>query len=392
MRIRTSTAGQAADPRKGTVILAVLVVVVLLSLAGYRYADMMSQEHSSAYTFVRAAQVRSLAWSGINYYALAASTPDNVTNYLGGNPLYSPDTLQNHSVQGSDASGSGSFSVVSPGDPDNPSADGSSLCFGGVCEGGKINLNAVMKMDPTGTTLYNLLMQLPNMTDDIANAIIDWIDPDDSPRPNGAETDYYSSLSPPYQAKNNYLDSLDELLLVRGVTPQLLYGGDRNRNGQIDSGEDDGSGFGVGWSAYLTVYSRELNVDAKGNARIYVNDSDLQTLYTNLQSVVSADVATFVILYRKYGGTTSLPNGAQTQPASGFDMSQLDLSGSSSSSGTSGGGASAGGSSNQISSLYDLIGAWVKYQPPKTDPKKPKEPQPPPVYCASPLNDLSQLE
>jgi type II secretory pathway component PulK len=393
MRIRAPIAGHAHDPRKGTVILTVLVVVVLLALAAYKYADLMSQEYHSAVTFVRASQVRSYAWSGINWVSAALSSSDNINNNLGGNPFYSPSTLQDHQVQGSDGSAAGYFSLASPGDPDNPSSDGTPS-FGVICEAGKINLNAVMKMDPTGNTLYTLLMQLPNMTDDVANAIVDWIDQDETPRQNGAESDYYGSLSPPYQAKNNYIDSLDELLLVRGVTPQLLYGADVNRNGMIDGNETDPNGFGAGWSTYLTVYSRELNVDATGNARLYVNDSDLKTLYTNLQNVPElGDMVTFIIMYRKYGGTTSLPNGAQVQPVSSFDVSALNLDGSSDSSSgssSSGTGSSGGGSSNQISSLYDLINVWVKYQPPKTS-NDPKAPTPPPIYYPSPLNDQSQL-
>ena len=35
------------------------------------------------------------------------------------------------------------------------------------------------------------------------------------------------SLDPPYNAKNGPLDSIEELLFVQGVTPQLLFGNDR---------------------------------------------------------------------------------------------------------------------------------------------------------------------
>ena len=56
------------------------------------------------------------------------------------------------------------------------------------------------------------------MTPDVADAIVDWLDMDSSPRPYGAEDDYYTALSPPYHCKNGPLDSLEELLLVRGVT------------------------------------------------------------------------------------------------------------------------------------------------------------------------------
>ena len=77
----------------------------------------------------------------------------------------------------------------------------------------------------------DLLMALPGMTEETADAILDWLDEDEEPREYGAESDYYSSLSPPYAAKNGQLETVEELLLVRGVTPQLLFGADVNRNG-----------------------------------------------------------------------------------------------------------------------------------------------------------------
>src|SRR5205807_2358577 len=147
-----------------------------------------------------------------------------------------------------------------------------------------------------------MLMTLPNMTDDVANSILDWMDPDEEPRSNGAESDYYTTLPTPYNAKNGPLDSLEELLLVRGVTPELLFGTDRNRNGMRDNGEEaDSTGQDRGWSAYLTVYTREKNIDGDGNPRIYLNDSDLSGLYDKLTAIVDPEVADFILAYKLYG-------------------------------------------------------------------------------------------
>jgi type II secretory pathway component PulK len=44
--------------------------------------------------------------------------------------------------------------------------------------------------------------------------------------PNGAEDDYHLGLSRPHRAKNGFFDSPDELLQVRGVTPDVFYGHD----------------------------------------------------------------------------------------------------------------------------------------------------------------------
>jgi general secretion pathway protein K len=60
--------------------------------------------------------------------------------------------------------------------------------------------------------------------DVIVDSIVDWIDENDLHQLNGAESDYYESLTPPYLAKNGPMDRVEELLLVRGVTPELFYG------------------------------------------------------------------------------------------------------------------------------------------------------------------------
>ncbi len=58
----------------------------------------------------------------------------------------------------------------------------------------------------------------------LLDSLEDWTDPDDAPRLNGAESDYYLSQNPPYYAKNGPIDDITELLLVNGVTPELFWG------------------------------------------------------------------------------------------------------------------------------------------------------------------------
>jgi type II secretory pathway component PulK len=62
--------------------------------------------------------------------------------------------------------------------------------------------------------------------DVVVDSILDWRDADDSAHAHGAESDYYLGLRPPYRAKDGWLDSVEELLQVRGVTPALFYGSD----------------------------------------------------------------------------------------------------------------------------------------------------------------------
>jgi len=59
--------------------------------------------------------------------------------------------------------------------------------------------------------------------DTVTDSILDWIDGNDLHRINGAETDYYNTLPIPYHAKNAPLDRIEELLLIRGITPALYH-------------------------------------------------------------------------------------------------------------------------------------------------------------------------
>ena len=190
---------------------------------------------------------------------------------------------------------------------------------------------------------------IPGMTYELADAILDFIDSDDTPRTNGCESEYYNGLSPAYSAKNSPLESLDELLLVRGVTSEYLYGEDFNRNGLLDPNENDGDAswppdnadgaLQLGWSAYLTVYGREKNTRWDGTNRININDNNLADLYDKLEQEFDATVAQFVIAYR----VSSQVQAAVNQAAGG---SNNNPSGSTPSSGGSGGGATTGGGGN----------------------------------------------
>jgi len=95
-------------------------------------------------------------------------------------------------------------------------------------ENSKININALISEFAPSTKYYGILQRFfvnMGLPMDNADAIIDWVDPDDSRFPYGAESSgYYQTLSPPYKAKNAPADSIDELLLVKGITPEIYYG------------------------------------------------------------------------------------------------------------------------------------------------------------------------
>lgn len=91
-----------------------------------------------------------------------------------------------------------------------------------VDEGGKININRVD--ENTLRRVFSNLGMEESRKGVLVDAIADWRDPDNLHRVNGAEDDYYQSLSPAYTAKNAPFNTVEELLWVRGVTTGLYYG------------------------------------------------------------------------------------------------------------------------------------------------------------------------
>lgn len=93
-------------------------------------------------------------------------------------------------------------------------------------ESGKINLNNLVQ--PNGELEPNLLQMLKRLgasqkiPEEVWNALADWIDKDDLPRSNGAESPYYRSLKPPYASRDTTLTTVSELSLVRGMTPDMV--------------------------------------------------------------------------------------------------------------------------------------------------------------------------
>lgn len=77
----------------------------------------------------------------------------------------------------------------------------------------KINLN---------TASQEVIGAIAGM-EETAPAIIDWRDEDDVPLPGGAEDLYYISLNPPYHCKNKSIESMEEFLAIKGITPELIH-------------------------------------------------------------------------------------------------------------------------------------------------------------------------
>jgi len=167
-----------------------------------------------------------------------------------------------------------------PADFNDVPLDGCSFTVEVTDEAGKLNIN---------TATEKQLMQLPNMTEEIADSILDWRDEDDDIREGGAEAGYYVNQLYGYLIRNGNFKTMRELLLVKGVMPVLLYGG---------SG-DEIVEASAGWIHYLTCYSYEKNEDAEGGSRININKANENRLRRALD--ISRSYAKWIVDNRKNG-------------------------------------------------------------------------------------------
>ncbi len=148
----------------------------------------------------------------------------------------------------------------------------------------KINLNGMSQ---------EALLLLPDMTEDVADAILDWIDGDDEVREQGAEIGFYLTASFSYEPRNGPIRSLAELELIRGVLPEYVRGEDWNLNGRLDLNEDDGSTtwppdnadgkLDAGWSEFVTVRSLDGGLAAGGEEKLDLRSASAEEISARLR-------------------------------------------------------------------------------------------------------------
>jgi len=93
-------------------------------------------------------------------------------------------------------------------------------------EAGKFNINSMTNArgyhQERRIAIFKRLLEHLKIDSNIADAIIDWLDPGSEPLPGGAEDGYYMTLKKPYRPKNSWIDSIDELYMVKGMTYKIM--------------------------------------------------------------------------------------------------------------------------------------------------------------------------
>jgi hypothetical protein len=227
---------RACSSERGIALLMVLLVVAFLSVVFSAFAFSMRTELEAARLFKEEAEAYFLAQAGIARGVAEVSNGD-----LGGRrtPLFDSGEVQ---------MGRGAYQVVV------------------TDEESKLPLNQVQP-EVLKRLLQNTGVQDQAVQDAIVDAMLDWRDPDNLRRPSGAEDEYYRSLPRPYHAKNGNLESVEELLLVKGITPEIFHGNvtDPDRLAALREQRPHERRFGpreyLGIRQFLTVHSvGQLNI------------------------------------------------------------------------------------------------------------------------------------
>jgi general secretion pathway protein K len=215
--MKTSPGPSPRPSERGIALVIVMISVMVLTILAAGFAYSMKVETKLARNANSEAELEWLGRSGAEYarWVLANSLA---------NPMQPYDSLDQPWATGSGWLGPTNNPIA---EVQNPLTLGHGTVSWKITDlESKFNINAaepvLLQILPQALTLMGVA---PGEATPIVNSILDWIDPDDHTHPEGAETDYYQGLTPPYVAKNGPLDDISELLLIKGVTPEIYYGG-----------------------------------------------------------------------------------------------------------------------------------------------------------------------
>jgi general secretion pathway protein K len=210
--------------QSGIALMIVLWVLVLLMALATEFAFSMKMEVNTTRNYKEDTESYYLAKAGINL-ALAELLKDasfhSIHDEYGwitgaGNSAINPSI----DAEKAPAEGEGVFDIVNRTDI---KLGNGTITYTIKDENGKISINSASKIILNKLLAYSGVKEKLDQ-DIISDSILDWIDSNKNHRINGAEDDYYRTQHPPYLAKNGKIETLSELLKVRGVTEEIFYG------------------------------------------------------------------------------------------------------------------------------------------------------------------------
>ena len=171
-------------------------------------------------------------------------------------------------------------------------AEGEGLNVRIIDENSKFNLNSLVtdrgRVNTRAYEQFERLLDVLGLDSSLAASLVDWIDPDSDVTAGGAEDNYYRSRQ--RVCKNAPIDSLRELVLIKGYTPSVIWG-DESRKGLLP---------------FVTIHSdNRININTAG-----------KIVLQSLDDEITEDLAKAIISYRN---STTFENNNDLKEVSGVD-------------------------------------------------------------------------
>lgn len=210
MRGALAIASDSNRQQAGIALLVVMVMILVLSVLAGGFAYSMRVETKLAKNTALDTDLQWLGRSGVELakYVLAqqANIPepfDALKQKWAGGPGNTNDILSEISLE-NNLVGEGMFSIQI------------------IDAERKLNINAAT--EPVLQQALTLIGVDASGLSTIVDSFKDWRDKDENQSLAGAESDYYLSLKPPYVCKNGPIGDMTEMLLIKGVTPEVFWG------------------------------------------------------------------------------------------------------------------------------------------------------------------------
>lgn len=356
-----------ANRRRGIALVVIFVMVMLITLAAYRFSFVMQSEYRLSKLYEEQVQARQAAWSGIELASSIIDQPPAVRPVLAivaeenrdqQSRMFQGELFRNESnASATNPSGDAwKFALISPrrgvinsntdtfGSTFTPTASSDSAWRWGLeNESAKIPIRALVEWERTNPGhARTVLSRLPGINPE---SIDPWLIQAGIVKPSkrlGDSTSFergdasaggYGSVEQDYDSfgtgiSDNPIQPSNASEVAGSSAPSQWIGGDLNQNYRLDPVEkmwlekqsrSNPSSAGLASSSqaedsialqrYLTHFSGCRNERFDGSERINVNESDLRTLHRKLMGLWPQPLADYVILVRQYGPTSSARRG-----------------------------------------------------------------------------------
>jgi general secretion pathway protein K len=265
------------ERRGGVAIVIVMISIFVLSMLAGGFALSMKVETRLAQNGNNEAKLEWLGRSGVDYVCWILAQEVQAQQQLGG----IHDSLDQVWAGGSGGPDSTNGSLVNV-EKEVRLGDGS-FTWEVIDLERKANINTAS--EAVLQQALNLMQVDAGQITPIVSSIEDWIDPDDTTHLQGAESDYYKTLDDPYPAKNGPIDDISELLLIKGVTPEIYWGAaTTNHPGRVLAAQQNFFGFDQNQQAFTSGLVDLFTPFSSGKINVNTASADVLQLVPGIDA------------------------------------------------------------------------------------------------------------